>query len=99
MSVNLEYTNIKAGVFFKQNGERFETIDSTFSKKSRQKGTNQIKAKNLSTGNVVTKTLKASDKLEDLEIEKEYYIFIYKRNEEAFLHKENEPSNRVKCSY
>ena len=92
---SLDYTDIQAGVFFKMNGTIYETIESTFSKKSRQKGSNQARIKNLLNGSVTTKTLHASDKMERVSLEKEPYVFVYARGNEAVLHPENKPAERI----
>ena len=92
---SFEYTDIQAGVFFRMDGTPYETIESTFSKKSRQKGSNQVRIKNLLTGAVITKTLHTSDKPEKIALEKEAYTFIYARNNEATLHPKNKPSERI----
>ena len=91
----LDYTDIKAGVFFKMNGVVYETLESSFSKKSRQKGSNQVRIKNLSTGAVTSKTLHTSDTVEDVDLEKKDFIFIYRRGEEAVVHALDDKSNRI----
>lgn len=91
----LDYTDLQAGMFFKIDGVIYETIESTFSKKSRQQGSNQVRAKNLRTGAVVSKTLRASDKPEEVFIEKANYVFVYARGDEVVVHPEGAPSERV----
>lgn len=91
----LSYTDIQPGVFFIEDGVIYETIDSTFSKKSRQKGSNQVKIKNVSTGATVTKTLKASQTFEEAELEKEDYIFVYRNEKEIVIHEKDDPSKRI----
>lgn len=91
----LDYTDIKAGVYFTMDGVVFETIDATFSKKSRQKGSNQVRIKNLLTGAVLTKTLHASDQLQTVDIEKENYVYVYVQGDSVVVHPENAPSNRL----
>ena len=92
---SLDYTEIQAGTYFKMNGIIYESLASTFSKKSRQKGSNQVRMKNLKTGATTTKTLHASDKIEKAEMEKKEYVFVYTRNDEAVIHPEGTPSERV----
>ena len=94
----LDYTDIQPGTYFKMNGTIYEAVESTFSKKSRQKGANQVRIKNLSTGAVTAKTLHASDKFEAVFLTKENYIFVYLRNEEAIIHPEDKPSERITIS-
>ena len=98
MASNLDYTEIKSGVFFKIDGTVYETIESTFSKKSRQKGSNQVKIKNLTTGSVVSKTLHSSDKIKSVDIEKADFVFIYLKGDKAIIHPENKPSERKEIS-
>ena len=90
----LDYTDIKSGVYFKMNGEVYEAISSVYSKKSRQKGSNQVRMKNLATGSVVSKTLRTSDKIEDVFITKRSYIFVYARGDEIVVHPEGDKSTR-----
>ena len=94
----LDYTDIQPGTYFKMNGTIYETVESTFSKKSRQKGANQVRIKSLRTGAVTAKTLHASDKFEAVFLTKENYIFVYLRNEEAVIHPEDKPSERITIS-
>lgn len=94
----LDYTDIRAGVYFKMDGAIYEAVDSVYSKKSRQKGSNQVRMKNLSTGAVVTKTLHASDRLEDVDIVKENYIFVYARGNDIVVHPEGNESQRTTLS-
>ena len=93
--VSLDYTDIQTGVFFKLDGVVYETLESTYSKKSRQKGANQVRAKNLVTGAVVSKALRASDKPEEVFIEKAAYVFVYARGDEVVVHPEGSPSERT----
>ncbi len=92
---SLDYTEIQAGTYFKMNGIIYESLTATFSKKSRQKGSNQVRMKNLKTGATTVKTLHTSDKIEKVSLKKEGYIFVYTRNNEAVIHPENNPSERI----
>ena len=92
---SLDYTDIQQGVFFKLDGTVYETISSVFSKKSRQKGSNQVRIKNVTTGALLTKTLRTSDTLESVTPKKEDYVFVYVRGNEAVIHPVGEPSKRI----
>ena len=76
-------------------GTIYETLESTFSKKSRQKGANQIRVKNILTGTVLSKTLRASDKPEEVSLEKADYVFVYANDDTAVIHPEGTPSERI----
>ena len=92
---SLDYTDIQAGTYFKMNGVVHECLSATFSKKSRQKGSNQVRMKNLKTGATTAKTFHASDKLEKVSLTKEEYVFVYTRNDEVVIHPENNPAERI----
>ena len=91
----LQYTDLTSGVYFNMQGEVYEVIDSTFSKKSRQQGSNQVRIRRLDTGAVTSKTLHSSDVFESVDIEKERFVFIYARGDEAWFHKEGNPKERI----
>ena len=92
--VALSYTDIQPGVFFVMHGVVYETISSTFSKKSRQKGSNQVQIRNLATGSVVNKTFHPADTFDSVILEKKSYVFVYARNDALVIHPEDSPSER-----
>ena len=94
----LSYTDIQPGVFFRMNGEVYETILSVFSKKSRQKGANQVRVKNLMTGAVTAKTFHTSDSFEEVVTKKGNFVFVYMRGNETVIHPKGVPSDRIAVS-
>ena len=90
----IDYADIRAGVYVSMNGAVFEVLENTFSKKSRQQGSNQVRMRNLSSQSVISKTFHASDKLEAVEVEKQTVTFLYERNGEAIVHAEGNPGKR-----
>ena len=91
----LSYTDIQPGVFFRMDGVVYETVDASFSKKSRQKGANQVRIRNIANSSVIAKTLHASDTPEAVDIEKKPFVFIYVRGDDLVLHPEGKPSERI----
>ncbi len=91
----LKYTDIQQGVFFKTDGTVYETVDAVFSKKSRQKGSNQVRIRNVKTGAVVTKTLHPSDTFESVSIEKKDYVFVYAKGGMLMIHPAGKASGRI----
>ena len=79
-------------------GAIYETVDAVYSKKSRQKGSNQVRIKNIVTGTVVSKTLHASDTVEEVSLEKKNCVFVYARGDEAVIHPTDKPSERMSVS-
>ncbi|MDE0243626.1 MAG: hypothetical protein OYG31_02865 [Candidatus Kaiserbacteria bacterium] len=93
--MSLTYTDLRPGVFFRMDGDLYETISTTVSKKSRQKGSAQARLKHLTSGAVVSKTVRPSDRLEEVSLTKKTYIFIYQKGGEAVIHPEGVPSDRI----
>ena len=91
----LSYTDIQEGVWFRQGGTIYETLETTFSKKSRQKGSNTARLRDVRSGAVVTKTLRASDKFEEVSVEKEEYVYIYTQGEKVVVHEKDTPKHRI----
>ena len=96
--VALSYTDMQPGVFFRMDGAVYEVLGSTFSKKSRQKGSNQVRIRNIVSGATVSKTLRASDSLEEVRLEKESFVFVYAKGDEMVLHPQGVPSERITVS-
>lgn len=93
--MTLTYTDLHPGVFFRTHGVLYETISATVSKKSRQKGSAQVRVRNLTTGAVTTKAIKQSDTLEEASLTKETYVFVYRKGDEAIIHPEGSPQDRI----
>ena len=93
--MSLTYTDLRPGVFFRMNGNLYETVSVTFSKKSRQKGSAQARVRQVSSGSVVTKTIRPSDALDEVSLTKETYVFVYEKNGEAVIHPNGMPSERT----
>ena len=91
---NIDYRNIKQGVYINMEGKIYLVLDSVYSKKSRQLGSNQTKLKEVSTGKVTDKTFHASDQVREADIHKTSYIFIYSKGEEVWLHEVDDKSKR-----
>ena len=90
----LSYSEIKKGSRILHEGVPYEVIEAVFAKKNRQKGVNQTKVKNLRTGFVKNISFHPSDKVTELEVEKENVIFIYEREDKMYFHKEDNKSDR-----
>lgn len=78
----------------------YVVLSSNISKKDRQKASNNVKMKNLRTGNVVDRTFHQSDVLEEADLEKRPIIFIFhnQKNGEYMFHKAGNPSDRFPLS-
>ena len=90
----LGYTDIKPGVMIEIDGTPYEVIESNISKKSRQKAFNQTRIKNLLNGNQIDRPFRSSEFFNEVSIEKETFVFIYKQNEEFWFYPEGDKSKR-----
>ncbi|NBD73646.1 elongation factor P [Patescibacteria group bacterium] len=90
----LSYNEATQGARIIYEGEPYEVIASTISKKSRQKASNQVKMKSLRTGRVIEVAFHQSDNLEEAPIDKRTIVFIYARGDEVFFHEQGDKSAR-----
>ncbi len=90
----LSYNDATQGARIIYEGDPYEVIASTISKKSRQKASNQVKMKNLRSGRVIEVALHQSDNLEEAPIDKRTIVFIYARGDEVFFHEARDKSAR-----
>jgi cytidyltransferase-like protein len=90
----LQYSEIKPRRIIVWNDEPHEVIDSWIKKKDRQKPTNQVKMRNLVSGNVIEYTFSQSDKVSEAELEKKDIVFIYEKNGEYWFHTDGDKSDR-----
>lgn len=93
--MSLTYTDLKPGVFFRMHGTLYETLQVTVSKKSRQKGSATVRLRRVDTGSTLTKTIHPSDTLEEVLLDKEEYVFVYQKNNEAVIHPAGAPNQRI----
>lgn len=86
----LGHTDLKKGTRFILNGIPHEVLENSFLFKGRGSSVVQIKARNLLTGAVVSRTIHAGEEFEEAEIEEFNAIFIYNhRDKYVFSKKEN----------
>ena len=90
----LGYTDIKPGVMIEIEGIPYEVLESRISKKSRQKAFNQTRIKNLLNGNVIDRPFRASEFFDECSIEKQSFVFIYRKGEEFWFHTEDDKGKR-----
>jgi elongation factor P len=94
----LSYSDITSGKYIVLDGQPYEVLSSTISKKSRQKASNQTKVKNIITGKVTEKAFHQSDNLEEADLTKVPTVYIYSAKGEHWFHFEGKPSERFSLS-
>ena len=83
----MPYTNdLKKGTFFTLNDEPYTTIDVSVQTPSARGGATliKVKAKNLKTAQLIQKTFKAGEKLEDPNLETITCQYLYNENDEYY---------------
>lgn len=70
-------------------------LSSAIAKKDRQKASNNVKMKNLRTGNVVDRTFHQSDVLEEADIEKREVKYLYNNRGEYWFCPPDNPGDRM----
>ena len=94
----LSYTEIRPRKIILLNSQIYEVLDSQVTKKSRQKASNQTKLKNIKTGAVIQYAFHAKDNIEEVDVEKEKFIFIYKKGNEVCVRNINDKNSRQMVS-
>ncbi|MDI9325311.1 MAG: hypothetical protein QM526_00785 [Alphaproteobacteria bacterium] len=93
----LTYDEIRPGRVVKHDGKLFEVVDSHIARTQQRKPQNQVKMKNILTGQTVQKAYHASETAEEVEMEKNNLEFIFQRNSEVWFNPEG-TKNRFSVS-
>ncbi len=75
-------------------GDPYLVISSNIAKKDRQKASNNVRMKNLRTGNVIGKTFHQSDVLQEADISKSPVKYLYENRGEYWFCEPNNPKER-----
>jgi len=92
------YSQLEKGSRIILNGQPYEIIEAASSFKARGHSVLQTKLKNLSTGNVVSKTFHPSDSFEEAEISKKQAQFIYVHKDKYVFSEKDNPSQRFELT-
>lgn len=76
----LNYNQITERKYIELDDTVFEVISSQVSRKQARKPVNQTKLKNLITGSVVERSFANSEKVNEADISREKYIFLFKKD-------------------
>lgn len=90
----LQYNEISQKRTVIMDGDPYVVLSSSISKKDRQKASNNVKMKNLRTGNVVDRTFHQSDVLQEADIEKQEIKYLYNNRGEYFFCEPDNPRER-----
>jgi elongation factor P len=94
----VEYNQVTPKKTVTMDGDPYLVISSNIAKKDRQKASNNVRMKNLRTGQVIDKTLHQSDVLQEADITKRDVKFLYENCGEYWFCEPNDPSQRFNLS-
>jgi len=87
----LQYNEISQKKTVVMDGDPYLILSSAISKKDRQKASNNVKMKNLRSGNVLDRTFHQADVLEEADLEKREIKYLYNNRGEYFFCPPNNP--------
>jgi elongation factor P len=90
----VEYNQVTPKKTVTMNGDPYLCLASNISKKDRQKASNNVRMKNLRTGQVIDKTLHQSDVFEEADITKREVKYLYTNRGEYWFCEPDNPSER-----
>jgi len=94
----VEYNQILPKRTVTMDGDPYLVLSSSISKKDRQKASNNVRLKNLRTGNVFEKTFHQSDVLEEADISKKPVKYLYENRGEYWFCEPHNPKERFNLS-
>ncbi len=94
----VEYNQVLPKKTVEMAGDPYLVLSSNIAKKDRQKASNNVRMKNLRTGQVIDKTLHQSDVLKDADVSKREVKFLYTSRGEFWFCEPNNPRERFNLS-
>lgn len=94
----VQYNEITVKKTVTMDGDPYLVLSNNISKKDRQKASNNVRMKNLRTGNVIERTFHQSDVLQDADLEKKTVKYIYTNRGESWFCAPDKPSDRFSLS-
>lgn len=88
------YNEITVKKTVTMDGDPYLVLSNSIAKKDRQKASNNVRMKNLRTGNVIERTFHQSDVLEDAYLEKKTIKYLYTNRGESWFCEINNPRER-----
>ncbi len=92
--ITLSYAELKKGVKIILDSEPYEIIEASHLFKGRGHSVLQVKLKNLTTGNLISKTFHPSDIFEEAELSKIEAKYLYSHRDKFFFCESKNPAKR-----
>jgi len=90
----VQYNEITVKKTVTMDGDPYLVLSNSISKKDRQKASNNVRMKNLRSGNVIERTFHQSDVLEEAYLEKKTVKYLYTNRGESWFCETNNPKER-----
>lgn len=81
----IDVNKLKVGVTFTEEEQPWKVLKYDFIKMGRGGATIKVKARNLFTGSIVTKSFQSGNRVEDITLEKKHLQYLYKDDEKAYF--------------
>lgn len=81
----IDVNKLKVGVTFAEDEQPWKVMKYDFTKMGRGNASIKIKARNLLSGAIVTKSYQSGAKVEDITLEKKHLQYLYKDEEKAYF--------------
>jgi len=90
----LRYNEVRRGVFIELDGEPYEVISADLLRKQQRKPVNQTKLKNLISERLLERSFHQSETVQEAELEKKTFKYLYQKNTEVWLSALDNPKDR-----
>jgi len=81
----IDVNKLKVGVTFTEDEQPFKVMKYDFTKMGRGNATIKVKARNLFSGSIVTKSFISGNMVEDIALEKKHLQYLYKDDEKGYF--------------
>lgn len=81
----IDVNKLKVGVTFAEDGAPWKVMKYDFTKMGRGNATIKVKARNLISGSIVTKSFQSGNKVEDITLDKKHLQYLYKDETKAYF--------------
>ncbi len=81
----IDVNKLKVGVAFADEGAPWKVMKYEFTKMGRGNATIKVKARNLFSGSIVTKSFQSGNTVEDIALEKKHLQYLYKDEEKLYF--------------
>lgn len=86
----ISVTQLRSGVCFMDQGQPWRVVSYKHTHMSRGSGTIKVKCRNLQSGNMLNKTYKSGERVEEIEVYKKPYQYLYREGDDyVFMDQES----------